>query len=379
MLNFIRLIPIVNNAICYGFGFLFAAQIAALGGSGWQVALPALAAGAVYPLTVWLVSRIATGKRLAPLIAAGGVCIFFASAGALFVRTIPMFVVWNALVSVALSLSGVPIQLLMKRMQRGGNASAGTVRTISLYLVGVSVGQGLGTYVCGVVTYTLFGVVSAMLGLGVAALALVAGKRYPAEAETPSAPKPDGGTPGKTKIPWSVVSGWVIVGLISLSLSQMTPAVAFHGNVVGLSKKMCADVLSLRSLCEGVLVLALYFSRRWMDKKAAAPAIALVLTASLVGFALGKNYAAFAAAAVLYGIGLALGLFYIYYHALASSGSNGKYSFVTEIVIGVTQFLGPVCGATATYAHSARPFYIAAAAMAAGGLFLVLYGRKKAA
>ncbi len=374
---FTRSIPVVVNFIQHGFGFFFAALIAAMGGSGWQVSLPGVAAGIVYPVSTFLVGKLITQKRLTALIAASGILIATAAAGIFFLNSFWWLVAWSIVVNVAVTLHAVPIQLLLRRVQGGRAEDRGLIKTVSIYLVGVSIGQGLGVLLCGHISKTVFCATGGVLGLLMVAVMIAVSRAYPPVAELPAEKAEKTPETSSGKIPKTVVAGWVLVGLISLGLSMMTASVTYRGNILGFSEAVCADVLSTRSFVEGVVVFLLIFSRKWVDLRHVPAGLATVFTASFALFAFGATAAFFFTASALFGIALGMGLFYVSYHALQASGSNGKYCVVSEIVVGVTQFLGPVCGSAATPQTSGLPFAVAATVAVAVTLFLIFFLRGK--
>ncbi|MCQ2352723.1 MAG: MFS transporter [Victivallaceae bacterium] len=372
---FTRSIPVVVNFIQHGFGLFFAALIATMGGDGWQVSLPGVAAGIVYPVSTFLVGKLITQKRLTALIAASGILISTAATGIFFLNSFWWLVAWSIVVNVAVTLHAVPIQLLIRRVQGDRPGGNGLIKTVSIYLVGVSIGQGLGVLFCGHISRATFCAAGCGLGLLMVAVMIWVARGYPPSAELPAATAEKAPETSTGKIPGPVIAGWVLVGLISLGLSMMTASVTYRGNILGFSEAVRADVLSVRSFVEGIVVFLLIFSRKWVDFRQVPAGLATVFAVSFAFFAFGTTASFFYAASILFGIALGMGLFYVSYHALQSSGSNGKYCVVSEIIIGVTQFLGPVCGAVATPQTSGLPFAIAAAVAVAVTLFFIFFLR----
>ncbi|MCQ2378858.1 MAG: hypothetical protein MJ016_06575 [Victivallaceae bacterium] len=367
-----RMTPLAMNFISYGFGFLFAAEIAKSGGTGWQVSLPPLAGSLLYPFSTWVVGRIITPKRIAYLVTASGAGILVCAAGTYFFVTIPMLVVWNLVLLTSMTCYVVPAQLLLKRIQCDG-APPDVARSTAFYLFGVAIGQGAGSLFCGYVDKNAFlALCFALIGVLIPVV-LLTDRKHPTEAENLPETQTSSGKNGTASPDKAVVAGWIIAGLLSLSLSMMTASVTFRGMLLGLSQSDCADALGIRSLVEAVVISGCFFFKKWVHRAAAPFWIVCAVMTSEIAFATGTNAFALSAAAGLFGAALGAGLFYVSYHALASSGSNGKYAVVSEIVIGVTQILGPGCGATATEAASFTPFLIAATAAAAVLLFFCFY------
>ncbi|GEM_PF-4426900 len=370
---FTRSIPIVVNFIQHGFGLFFAALIAAMGGSGWQVSLPSVAAGIVYPVSTFLVGKLITPKRVTTLIAFSGILIALAVAGIYFLNSFWWLVAWSVIVNVAVTLHSVPIQLLLKRVQGNKPDQGNLVKTVSTYLVGVSIGQGLGVLLCGHISAAFFCGIGFLLGVFVTVVMMLVARAYLPAPEAPVAEKRENHCDqAASPIPREVISGWVLVGLISLALSMMAASVTFRGNVLGISEDVRANILSSRSFVEGIVVFLLIFSRKWVRFRLTPAALAASFAVSLSLFAFGTSAASFYAGSILFGIALGMGLFYVSYHALGNSGGNGKYCIVSEIVIGITQFLGPVCSSLATPTRSDLPFVIAAV-VAVGETFFLIY------
>ncbi|MCQ2380557.1 MAG: hypothetical protein MJ025_06535 [Victivallaceae bacterium] len=371
----IAAIPAIASFAFHGFFLIFAAKITALGGNGWQVNLPAIAGGISYPIATYAFGRAITPRRVTSLLAAGGAVIILTSIGIRLWDSLAALVSWSICLNVATALYTVPIQLLLKRVQgdsdgRDQDDPRSLGRSVGKFLVGVSLGQGLGMLLCGYIPHHMFCNVGCLVGAFMIAVMYAASRRY-GPIDSCSKLKNDDCPDKPMAIPRTVIAGWAIVGLLSFGLSFMSSGVSFHGAAVGLDEPTRASALSMRSWCEVVVVLLAVFSQRWLSNRLVPAGIAFVIMASHLFFFFGGNADWFHIASGMFGVGLGIGLFYTSYHALAASGANGKYAVVSEIVIGVTQFLGPVCGATATHAASGRPFAIEALASAAVAAFAI--------
>ena len=140
--------------------------------------------------------------------------------------------------------------------------------------------------------------------------------------------------------------GWIVGGIVSLSVNQLRSMLQLHGAAIQVAnlKQTMALALMTVSLVQGLTALSLVKSRVWMYKLLPLTLIALTGVAAMSSFCFVNSLPGFLISAFAYGIYSGCGYFIFVFYALANREKAGRNAAINEISVSIASIAGPMLG-----------------------------------
>ena len=324
-----------------------------------------------YTVCSLIIGRFVTSRNAASFILAG--CLL-AAAVSFGLSLWPNFGVMYALVvilSVATSMFFTPFQIFMKQVASG--RPQGVVRSTSLYTLAWSLGIAAGPFIGGFI-YELFGWrwcfrVDVLFALATAAGILMLRHHahgHPKQA-LPEAPTVVDRYAAMPDLAWL---GWICSGVGCAAIQVIFATFPMQAERFGVPTEQQGMIIATMYVTQGLVGLALFFSKRWMYQPVKPALFGLCGIAALVLLAVGQNAGCFFLAVICFGIYSGSFYFYLVFHSLVHPALSPRYISINEAVVGVMGVFGPLmAGQVGKYFGLSVPYYTTAALIAAAVIF----------
>ena len=301
-----------------------------------------------YCISNVIIGKKVTSANAAKLIVYGGMIIAAASLGFIFLNQLLLLLVWTGLLGVGFGFYCSSFQVWCRDLEQ--DSASGIAMATGKYTCAWSLGFAAGAVTFGmlnaVIAFSMCFAVGVIVASGVALIDrnLKKNPAAPGAAAEPGAPSAADAI--VSKFPDYAWVGWIVGGIVSLSVNQLRSMLQVHGDVINVAnlKETMALALMTVSLVQGLTALALVKSRIWMYKLLPLTLIALTGMAAMASFCFVRSLPGFVISAFAYGIYSGCGYFIFVFYALANREKAGRNAAVNEISVSIVSIAGPLLG-----------------------------------
>ncbi len=360
--------PMIVNFVLGGMFFITAHHLSEAKYSAAVVTATIWTWASVYCVSSLFMGRITTSRNAGMLIMAGAGGIMLGSLGFLFFPGVAAQFILIGVIGVASAMYCTPFQVFMKTLEPDQNA--GVVRSTALYTASWSFGMATGPLAFGLLSWNAAFILTALLGLAVMVSVRLIDTYYHKHPVLRRETPPAQNEADYSKMPDYAWLGWVIGGCGTVAVSLVRSLIPFQGIQLEFSKAELGLILTVVSLSQGLIALALLRGKFWMYRPLPMLLAGGAGVLALLLFAFGTSLPVFYIGAVLYGLFSGCSYFYLVFHSLVHPTRSSRYVSVNEITVGIASTFGPIAGGQLAKFNSAGTTFFVAALMI---LFMSLF------
>ena len=295
-----------------------------------------------------IIGKTVTPKNAAKLIVYGGMIIAAASLGFIFLNQLLLLLVWTGLLGVGFGFYCSSFQVWCRELEQ--NSASGIAAATGKYTCAWSLGFAAGAVTFGmlnaIIAFSMCFAVGVIVAGGVALIDRNLKKNPVAVAASSDSDAPSAADALVGKFPDYAWVGWIVGGIVSLSVNQLRSMLQLHGAAIQVAnlKQTMALALMTVSLVQGLTALSLVKSRVWMYKLLPLTLIALTGVAAMSSFCFVNSLPGFLISAFAYGIYSGCGYFIFVFYALANREKAGRNAAINEISVSIASIAGPMLG-----------------------------------
>ena len=327
-----------------------------------------------YCIANLIIGKMVTPKNAAKLIVYGGMIIAASSLGFIFLNQLLLLLVWTGVLGVGFGFYCSSFQVWCRELEQ--NSSSGIAAATGKYTCAWSLGFAAGAVTFGMLNAIIAFSMSLAVGVIVAAGVTLIDRRLKKNPVAATAADPDVPSAADalvSKFPDYAWVGWIVGGIVSLSVNQLRSMLQVHGAAIGVAdlKQTMALALMTVSLVQGLSALALVKSRVWMYKLLPLISVALIGISAMISFCFVRSLPGFVLSAFAYGIYSGCGYFIFVFYALANREKAGRNAAINEISVSIASIAGPMLGGLLVDVSGISwiPFAMAAGALVLSTIF----------
>lgn len=364
-------VPFAINFLSGGFFFITAYRFSEAGCSRTVTTCSIVAWGVAYCLLTMLVGKLATVKRILPLILAGGVTLSLTSLGFIIFDGLYTQFLWLIFAGFGAALFCTPFQLLAKEIESG--TKKGVVSATAFYTLTWSCGLASGPLAFARFTLRQGFFITMFLAIAVTVSVILIALLRPKKTAEPTVETTTAAPAQFTVKTYDklAVLGWIVGGLGTVTVCQIRALWPKLGLELDIPRHHNAYILALVSYAQAVTALMLCRSKSWMWKQLPAVLMGVCGVVTLLSFAFvpvfTHHVAAFYIISGVYGIYSGCFYFYLVYHSLAHPVRSSFFVTGNEIIVGITSIAAPLLGGfiSDVSGHTESAFIFAAIVAAA--------------
>ena len=301
-----------------------------------------------YCISNVIIGKMVTPKNAARLIVYGGMIIAAASLGFIFLNQLLLLLVWTGLLGVGFGFYCSSFQVWCRELEQ--NSVSGIAMATGKYTCAWSLGFAAGAVTFGMlnaaVAFSMCFAVGVIVAGGVALIDRNLKKNPVVSTADAASGALSAADAIVSKFPDYAWVGWIVGGIVSMSVNQLRSMLQVHGDAIGVDnlKETMALTLMTVSLVQGITALSLIKSRIWMYKLLPLTVIALTGAVSMASFCFVDTLPGFMIAAFAYGIYSGCGYFIFVFYALANREKAGRNAAINEISVSIVSIAGPILG-----------------------------------
>ena len=370
----IYLFPAMINFVVSGVFFYVTQRFVDSGASRLLSALVVPMWAITYCIANLVIGKLVTPRNAAKLIVYGGMIIAAASLGFIFLDHLILLLIWTGCLGIGFGFYCSSFQVWCRELEQ--NSESGIAMATGKYTCAWSLGFAAGAVTFGLlnaaIAFSMCFAVGVIVAGGVALIDCKL-KKNPCIAAADTNDAPSAADLIVSKFPDYAWVGWIVGGIVSLSVNQLRSMLQVHGAAIQVAnlKQTMALALMTVSLVQGLTALALVKSRVWMYKLLPLTLIALVGVAAMSSFCMVSSLPGFLISAFAYGIYSGCGYFIFVFYALANREKAGRNAAINEISVSIASITGPMLGGVLVDVSgiSWAPFAMASGALVLSTIF----------